>query len=85
MPSSSEIAEVLVSYFPELRNRIRMDGSPPYQPNEDDPSLGFFNTQMAASVLGIPEFRSAETTLVDTVRQILELQHRKEWRSIIHS
>ena len=84
MLSGSEIAEFLISCFPELRGRIRTGGSPPRQSNPED-SVDFFNTHMAATILGISECRSAENTLADTARQILDLQHRKEWRSVIQS
>jgi hypothetical protein len=34
------------------------------------------------TILDIQQLRSAETTLTDTVRQILDLQKRKAWKSI---
>jgi hypothetical protein len=82
MPSGSEIAQFLVAQFPELRGRIRMDGSPPRQTQCDEPPLDFLDTYLMATVLGITQLRSAEVTLTDTVQQMLDLQQRKAWRSI---
>lgn len=82
MPSGSEIAQFLVAQFPELQGRIRMDGSPPHQTQCDEPPLDFLDTYLMATVLGITQLRSAEVTLTDTVRQMLDLQQRKAWRSI---
>jgi hypothetical protein len=85
MPSGSEIAEYLVAKFPELRGRIRTDGVLPRQRQLEDPSLGFLDTYLMTTILGISQLRSADVTLTDTVRQILDLQQRKAWKSIIQS
>ncbi|KAH7378321.1 hypothetical protein BKA66DRAFT_442980 [Pyrenochaeta sp. MPI-SDFR-AT-0127] len=85
MPSGSEIAEFLVACFPEMKGRIRTDGSPPRRNHPENLSLDLVNTHMAATILGLSEYRSAEATLVDTAGQILDLQRRKEWKRIIQS
>lgn len=85
MPSTSEIAEILVASYPELRGRIRMDGSPPLQYDPENPSLDLMSIHMATVILGMSEYHSAEATIADTARQILDLQRRKEWRRIIQS
>jgi hypothetical protein len=82
MPSGLEIAQYLVARFPELNSRIRMDGSPPRPRQTEDPSLDFLDRYLMTTILDIQQLRSAETTLTDTVRQILDLQKRKAWKSI---
>jgi hypothetical protein len=82
MPSGLEIAQYLVARFPELNGRIRMDGSPPRPRRTEDPSLDFLDQYLMTTILDIQQLRSAETTLTDTVRQILDLQKRKAWKSI---
>jgi hypothetical protein len=85
MLSGLDIAQFLVARFPELKGHIRMDGSPPRPHQPEDPSLDFLDQYLMTTILDIAELRSAEITLTDTVRQILDLQHRKAWRSIIQS
>jgi hypothetical protein len=34
------------------------------------------------TILGISQLRTADVTLADTVRQMLDLQQRKAWRSV---
>ncbi|OAL51797.1 NAD(P)-binding protein [Pyrenochaeta sp. DS3sAY3a] len=85
MPSGSEIAKLLVASFPGLQGRVRMDGSPPVPPLEEDPSLDMTDTYLATTILGFLQYYSAEQTLTDTARQIVDLQQRKDWRRIIQS
>jgi hypothetical protein len=82
MPSGSEIAQFLVTRFPELRGRVSIGGSPPRQPQREHPPLDFLESYLLTTILGITQLRSAEITLTDTVRQMLDLQQRKAWRSI---
>jgi hypothetical protein len=82
MPSGPEIAEIIVASFPELRGRVIIDGSPPRHEQCDDPPPDFLDTYLMATVLGITNLRSPEVTLTDTVRQMLDLQQRKAWKSI---
>jgi hypothetical protein len=82
MPSGSEIAQFLVARFPELQGRITMDRSPPRHPLRERPSLDFLDTYLMTTILGISQLRTADVTLADTVRQMLDLQQRKAWRSV---
>jgi nucleoside-diphosphate-sugar epimerase len=85
MPPEFEIAQFLIARFPELRGRIRMDDSPPRQFQREDPQLDFLDTYLITTILGIAQLRSSEATLTDTVRQMLDLQQRKAWKSITQS
>ncbi|KAH8712235.1 hypothetical protein GQ44DRAFT_625341 [Phaeosphaeriaceae sp. PMI808] len=85
MPSGSHIAEELIAQFPELQGRIRMDVSPPRQRQVDSSSPDYLDSFLMTTVLGIPQLHSAEVTLVDTTRQILDLQQRKAWKRITQS
>jgi len=85
MPPGAEISEYLVSRFPELRNRIRMDGYRRQPSQYIEPAYDFLDGYLVSTVLGITELHSAEATITDIVRQILDLQQRKTWKSIIHS
>ncbi|KAF1945602.1 NAD(P)-binding protein [Clathrospora elynae] len=85
MPSSSDIAEFLVANFPELRGRVSMNGSPQDSTVPELSSLEPLDTSLAGAILGITRYRSAEETIIDTARQILDLQQRKEWKRIIQS
>lgn len=85
MPSGSEIADYLVIRYPELRNRIRVARPSQLPPNLDRTPFDALDTYLITSVLGLPQLRDAEATINDTVRQILDLQQRKAWKSIIQS
>ena len=85
MPQGSEIAEYLMTQFPELRNRIRMNGHSQQPPHFDDPAPDVLDTYLVTTILGLSQLQSVEATINDTVRQILDLQQRKAWKSIIHS
>lgn len=85
MPPGYEISEYLVRRFPELRNRVRMDNHRRQHSQHNDASYDFLDSYLVSTVLGISELRTAEVTISDTVRQILDLQQRKAWKSIIHS
>ncbi|KAF2823079.1 NAD(P)-binding protein [Ophiobolus disseminans] len=85
MPLGSEIAEYLVARYPELRSRIRADGHPQRRSQFDDSALDALDAYLVTTVLGLSQLRTAEATINDTVRQILDLQQRKAWKSIIHS
>jgi hypothetical protein len=85
MPAGSQIAESLVARFPELRGRIRMEGHSPRQASFDDEPLDIMDAYLVKTVLGVSQLRSAETTIIDTVQQMLDLQRRKTWKSIIQS
>jgi len=81
MPTESQMAHLLISRFPELRGRIRMDDSPPRRPQRE-PTPDFLDTYLISAILGIAQLRSAEITITETVRQMLDLQQRKAWRSV---
>jgi hypothetical protein len=83
MPSSAETAQLLVTHFPELQGRIGVDHSSTYPATNSNPEP--VDTSLAESILGMTSYRSAEETIIDTARQILDLQQRKEWRNIIQS
>jgi hypothetical protein len=85
MPSGFEIAQYLTARFPELHSRVRMNGSPSRQRRGSDPPPDFLDNYLMATILNITQLRSAEITLDDTVRQMLDLQHRKAWRSVTQS
>jgi hypothetical protein len=85
MPSRSEIGQYVTAQFPELQGRVKMDESPPRPRQCHDPQLDFLDTYLMTTILDITELRSAEVTLVDTVRQMLDLQRRKAWRSVTQS
>jgi hypothetical protein len=59
-----------------------MNRSPPRHPQREDPPLDFLDTYLMTTILGIAQLRTVEATLADTVRQMLDLQQRKAWRSI---
>ncbi|KAL5120759.1 hypothetical protein ACEQ8H_001239 [Pleosporales sp. CAS-2024a] len=84
MPSGSEIARLIVASFPELQGRVKLKRCPPRRSHNEDPPppLDFLETYLLSTVLGITKLRSAEATITDTVRQMLDLQRRKAWRSI---
>ncbi|KAH7410040.1 hypothetical protein DE146DRAFT_334599 [Phaeosphaeria sp. MPI-PUGE-AT-0046c] len=82
MPSVSEIAEIIVAKFPELQSRVGIDGSPHRHEQCNDMPPDFLDTYLMATILGVTNLRSAEVTVTDTVRQMLDLQQRKAWRSI---
>lgn len=83
MPSGATIAQVLVSRFPELAGRVGSDGSPPRRMASG--SIGVADAQAAGTVLGLVQYRRVEDTLADVAQQIVELQRRKNWRTIIQS
>jgi hypothetical protein len=85
MPSGAAIAQYLTARFPELESRVSMDEPPSRQRQSSDPPLDFLNTYLMTTILNITQLRSAEITLDDTVRQMLDLQQRKTWRSITQS
>jgi hypothetical protein len=62
-----------------------MDDSRPQQSQREDPPLDFLDTYLITTILGITQLRSSEVTLTDTVRQMLDLQHRKAWKSVTQS
>lgn len=81
MPTKSQLAQLLISRFPELRGRIRIDDSPPRRPQRE-PTPEFLDTYLISAILGIAQLRSAEITIPETLRQMLDLQQRKAWRSV---
>jgi hypothetical protein len=85
MPLASEIAQYLTAQFPDLQGRVRMDEHPLRQRQGSDPQLDFLDTYLMTTILDITQLRSVEVTLADTVRQMLDLQRRKTWRSITQS
>ncbi|KAF2028262.1 hypothetical protein EK21DRAFT_114034 [Setomelanomma holmii] len=85
MPPGSKIAEYIVGQFPRLAGRIRIDGIPHRHNQLDDPTLDSFDMYLLASILGITYLRSPEVTILDTTRQILDLQQRKTWKNVIES
>ncbi|KAF2676544.1 NAD(P)-binding protein [Lentithecium fluviatile CBS 122367] len=85
MPSGTVIADFLISRFPELGSRVRSYGSPPRRPPSGGSPLDVVDTHLAATVLGLVQYRRVEDTLTDLAQQILELHRRKEWRSVIQS
>ncbi|KAF2640080.1 NAD(P)-binding protein [Massarina eburnea CBS 473.64] len=85
MPSGALIADFLIHRFPELRGRVRPEGSPPRRTQRGDAPLDFVDTHLAATVLGLTQYRRVEDTLSDLAQQILELHRRKEWKRVIQS
>jgi hypothetical protein len=85
MPVSAMIAQHLLTHFPELQGRIGVIGTISNQANSSNLYLEPLDTSLAESILGMTRYRSAEETIIDTARQMLDLQQRKEWRRIIHS
>ncbi|KAF1848697.1 NAD(P)-binding protein [Cucurbitaria berberidis CBS 394.84] len=85
MPSGSEIASFLVACFPGFQGRVQTNGTPAYRSFVEDPSVPFADIHLTATILGLSQYHSAEQTLADTARQILDLQQRKDWRRIIQS
>jgi hypothetical protein len=85
MPSGAEIAQYLTSRFPELQSRLSMEEPPSRRRRASDPPLDFLDTYLMTTILNITQLRSAEITLDDTVRQMLDLQQRKAWRSVTQS
>lgn len=85
MPSSAAIADFLIHRFPELGSRVRSEGSPPRRTTSGDAPLEFVDTHLAASILGLGQYRKVEDTLTDLTQQILELHRRKEWKRVIQS
>ena len=85
MPPGIAIAQLLVSRFPELTGRVGSDRSPPRRTSSSYPSVGLSDTQFAGTILGLLQYRRVEDTLTDVAQQIVELQRRKNWRSIIQS
>lgn len=84
MPPGRTIAEFLISRLPELTGRVNSDGSPTRRPLSGH-SVGLSNTQYVGSILGLVNYRRLEDTLTEVAQQILELQRRRSWRSIIQS
>jgi hypothetical protein len=82
MPTGDTIAQVLVSRFPELVGRVRSDGSPPRRPSS---TAVLSDTQNAGPILGLVQYRRVEETLTDVAQQIVELQRRQNWRSVVQS
>lgn len=85
MHSGAAIARLLVAWFPEFRGRVRMNGSPPDRSVAESSSSTLADTRLTASILGLAQYHSAEQTLADTARQILDLQQRKDWRRVTQS
>ncbi|KAH7081472.1 hypothetical protein BKA63DRAFT_209813 [Paraphoma chrysanthemicola] len=85
MPSGAEIAKHIVNHFPQLRGRIRTSGAEPRRYQATETSLESFNTYLVSSILGIDQLRTAEVTIRDTTQQMLDLQQRKTWKSVIES
>ncbi|KAF2001307.1 NAD(P)-binding protein [Amniculicola lignicola CBS 123094] len=83
MPSGSVIAEFLASRFPELASRVTATNSPPRPQSTDPPDI--METHLNSSILGLTRYRPLEETLRDVAQQIIELQRRKDWRSVIQS
>jgi nucleoside-diphosphate-sugar epimerase len=81
MPSKLQMAQLLIKRFPELRGCVRIDDSPPQRPQRE-PTPDFLDTYLISAILGLTELRSAEITLTETVRQMVDLQQRKAWRSV---
>jgi hypothetical protein len=82
MPTGDTIAQVLVSRFPELAGRVRSDGSPP---RRQSLTTLLSDTQTAGPILGLVQYRRVEDTLTDVAQQIVELQRRQNWRSVVQS
>ena len=85
MSASAAIAQYLLTYFPELQGRIGVIGTISNQGSSGTSYLEPLDTSLAESILGMARYRSAKETIIDTARQMLDLQQRKEWRRIIHS
>jgi hypothetical protein len=62
-----------------------MEEPPSRRRQSSDPPLDFLDTYLMSTILNITQLRSAEITLDDTVRQMLDLQQRKAWRSVTQS
>lgn len=84
MPAGSSIADFLVACFPQLRDRVRRD-SIHEQALSEHLYHSVLDTSLARDILGIQQYRSVEITLTDTACQILDLQRRKEWLTIVQS
>lgn len=84
MPTSTSIATFLIDRFPELRGRVRTSTSPPQQSCLEEHSIDIVGTSLDGAMLGLQHYRPVEETIADTAEQILDLQRRKEWRSVIH-
>lgn len=84
MPSDYKIAAFINSQFPELYNRLAYEEPQPHEiiAEEFSPDVEIASTM---EILDLPAYRPIEETIVDTARQMLDLQQRKEWRRIIRS
>jgi hypothetical protein len=85
MPSGSAIAEYIVAHFPRLAGRVQLSGTRQRQQQLNEQSHDSFNTHLVTAVLGVSQLRPPEVTILDTTRQILDLQQRKTWKTVIES
>ncbi|KAF2108736.1 hypothetical protein BDV96DRAFT_504088 [Lophiotrema nucula] len=85
MPSGSAVGDFLIGRFPEFGSRIRSNPSPPHRSPSGEIPLDFIDTRLATSILRLGAYRSVEETLTDLAGQILELQRRKDWKTVTQS
>ncbi|KAL6703633.1 hypothetical protein ACN47E_009493 [Coniothyrium glycines] len=82
MPSDRRIAEFLHAQFPQSRGRLMHEQSSSHETQAEEFPMEM-DSMTAVAMLGLPAYRSIQETLTDTTQQMLDLQHRKEWRRII--